>query len=113
MSENTVEQYWKDVLAIAKEIFEDCPIDVEYYDLVHESIDGCEWIIYDYRHETVLTATENYPDPSDVHSISKEDASWEELRQTAAFLAMEQDVLDEINSLHYLCYTEREERENR
>lgn len=96
--------YWDDVVGIAEEALSEYPgrssrgRDARHQ-YIHESVDGSEWIVYTANHEIVLKETRNKPDPRDVRSMSKPDADWEEMRMVAAYLAMEQDVEQEMARL--------------
>jgi hypothetical protein len=66
---------------------------------VSESVDGSEFIIYYSANEIVLQASQNEPDGAEVRAMSAEDADWRTLRTLAAYLAMEADVLAEVDRL--------------
>jgi len=95
--------YGESVVSIAREIYEELPDSRrdhnERVDRVHEDVDSSQWIIYTGNHEIVLRDTRNEPDSREVKAMSGPDADWKQMRQTAAFLAMEADVWDEIRKL--------------
>jgi hypothetical protein len=66
---------------------------------VSESVDGSEYVIYYTANEIVLQASQNEPDGAEVRAMSADDADWRTMRTMAAYMAMEADVLAEINRL--------------
>jgi hypothetical protein len=99
-----VSDYLKAVRDIAAEAIEEYPGDT-YLDIDHrseyvsQSVDGSEYIIYYGAHETVLDASDNEPDGAEVRAMSANDADWRTQRTLAAYLAMEADVLAEVERL--------------
>lgn len=100
MTWSTVD-YWKAVQAIAAEAVEEYPDDDDdkRQEYVTQSVDGSEYIIYYGANETVLEATGNEPDGSEVKAMSADGADWRTMRMTAAYLAMGADVNDEVRKL--------------
>jgi hypothetical protein len=92
--------YLRTVTAIAEEAVAEHPGDEDTRrDYVSQSVDGSEYIIYYGAHETVLDASDNEPDGAEVRAMSADDADWRTMRTLAAYLAMELDVLAEVERL--------------
>jgi hypothetical protein len=92
--------YLRTVTAIAEEAIEEYPGDEDTRrDYVSESVDGSEYVIYYSANETVLQASDNEPDGAEVRAMSAKDADWRTMRTLAAYLAMEADVLAEVERL--------------
>jgi hypothetical protein len=100
-SKHTAQEYWHTVKAIAKECKELYPDqdDDERHDYIHDSVDVSYWIVYRHINEVVLQASGNKPDGKEVQAISKPAADWREIRQIAAYLAMEADILEALEEL--------------
>jgi hypothetical protein len=111
-----VSDYLKTVTAIAEEAIAEHPgdtsgpaaqvneiwasvIDDERREYVSQSVDGSEFVIYYGANDTVLEATDNEPDGAEVRALSAKDADWRTMRTLAAYLAMEADVLAEVERL--------------
>ena len=97
--------YRKTVRNIAEEAIQEFPFtngehcdDRQQY--VSESVDGNEYVIYYAANETALRASDNEPDGSDVSAMSASDADWRTMRTLATYMAMEADVLEEIDRLY-------------
>ena len=60
---------------------------------IMESVDGASWIINYESNEEVLQATDNEPSGAEVQEMAPHDADWRKMRQIAANIAMERDVL--------------------
>lgn len=96
----THNRYWEEIEGIAKDALEEHPDDEdEQQTYVAETVDGHGWIIYDGFHEDVLKHTENEPDGSEVKAVSGPDDDWRKQRALAAFMSMEQDVLQKLEEL--------------
>ncbi len=94
------QNYWSSVEDIARDILSDHGTDEDkWQDAVHEHVDSSSWIIYYGNNEEVLDNTDNEPDNGEIMSMSNKDGDWRDLRQTAAFLAMEGDVYDKLREL--------------
>lgn len=95
--------YWDSVVVLAEDVKESCPDPGKDHNCrverIHENVDGNAWIIYYDNNETVLKQTHNDPDPGDVRSMSRQDADWKDMRQVAAYLAMEGDVWEALRDL--------------
>ena len=92
--------YWDSVESIAREVIEQNGLDEEnWHDSIHENVDSSSYIIYYHDNETVLKETRNEPDNREVASMSRPDGGWKDMRQTAAFLAMEADVWEKCREL--------------
>ena len=100
-----VSDYLKAVRDIAAEAIEEYPgapndsNEDERREYVSQSVGGSEYIIYYSANETVIEATDNEPDGAEVRAMSADDADWRTLRTLAAYLAMELDVLAEVERL--------------
>ena len=97
--------YIKTVRNIAEEAIQEFPFtNAEHCDerqqYVSESVDGNEYVIYYGANETALRASDNEPDGSDVSAMSASDADWRTMRALATYMAMEADVLEEIDRLY-------------
>jgi len=92
--------YWDSVETIAREVIEQNGLDEDnWHDTIHENVDGSSWIIYYGENEEVLECTKNEPDNEEVASMCNPKGSWRDMRQTAAFLAMERDVWEKCREL--------------
>ena len=106
-----VSDYLKAVRDIAAEAIEEYPGDT-YLDIDHrseyvsQSVDGSEYIIYPAANETVIQASDNEPDGAEVRALSGNDADWRTQRTLAAYLAMELDVLQEIERLYFAPFAD-------
>jgi hypothetical protein len=95
-----VRNYIKTVKAIALDAIGEHPNDDDARrEYVSESVDGNEYIIYYGANQTVLDATDNEPDGAEIRAMSANDAEWRTMRTLAAYMAMETDVLAEIDRL--------------
>ena len=97
--------YIKTVRGIAREAIEEYPLtngehSDERQQYVTESVDGNEYVIYYSANETALRASQNEPDGSEVRAMSADDADWRTMRTLATYLAMEADVMEEIDRLY-------------
>ena len=108
----TTSDYLKTVTAIAAEAIEEYPgapndsNEDERREYVSQSVDGSEYIIYYSANETVLEATQNEPDDDEVWAMSSPRASWRTMRTSAAYLAMEADVMAEIDRLYWAPFAD-------
>ena len=66
---------------------------------VTESVDGNEYVVYYGANEIALRASRNEPDGSEVRAMSADDADWRTMRALATYMAMEADVMEEIDRL--------------
>jgi hypothetical protein len=94
VSHDTTQQYWQTVQIIAEQCKQEYPDpnDDKRDDYIHARIAGSYWVRHYHANEVVLAASDNEPDWADIRSMTTPDAEWRELRQVAAYLAMEQDV---------------------
>jgi len=103
--------YWDTVKAIAEEARQEYPDPDRDRDdrmqWIHESVDGSEWIIYYAKNEVVLSETDNEPDDREVAEMAP-GKGWKDMRQIAAFLAMEADVHQELRELDEIAAGERD-----
>jgi hypothetical protein len=94
------DNYWDSVESIAREVIEQNGLDYQnWHDSIHENVDSSSWIIYYAKNEEVLDCTKNDPDNDEVSSMCNPKGSWRDMRQTAAFLAMECDVWEKCREL--------------
>jgi len=103
--------YTKTVRNIAEEAIQEYPFtngehcdDRQQY--VSESVDGNEYVIYYAANETALRASDNEPDGSEVRAMSADDADWRTMRTLATYLAMEADVMEEINRIFWAPFAD-------
>lgn len=93
-------EYRDTVESIARDVIENEGLnDNSWHDYIHESVDGSEYIIYYGKNEEVLEHTNNEPDNDEIASMCNPKGSWKDMRQTAAYLAMERDVWDKAREL--------------
>lgn len=59
---------------------------------INESVDGSSWIMNYGKNEEVLANTTNEPDANEISGMCAENATWKDMRQIAAYMAMERDV---------------------
>ena len=106
--------YIKTVKAIAQDAISEYPTPIEdnptpgsesweasqvvehRHEYVSESVDGSEYVIYYGANQTVLDATDNEPDGAEIRAMSADGADWRQMRTLAAYMAMEADVLAEV-----------------
>ena len=103
--------YIKTVDGIAEDAIKEYPFDIdaehegvdeEREQYVRESVDGNEYIAYYGANEIALRASQNEPDGEDVSAMSADDADWRTMRAIAAYMAMEADVMEQIERLFKL-----------
>ena len=103
--------YMQAVQGIAQDAIEEYPlerirIDDERSDYVRESVDSNEYVIYYSANEIALRASQNEPDGDEVSAMSGNDADWRTIRQLATYLAMEADVMEEINRIFWAPFAD-------
>jgi hypothetical protein len=92
--------YIKTVEGIAEDAIREYPDDDDdRQEYVSASVDGNEYVIYYGANEIALRASQNEPDGSEVRAMSADDADWRTMRALATYLAMEADVMEEIDRL--------------
>ena len=96
--------YLKTVRGIAEDAIEEYPFTNEQHSedrqqYVSESVDGNEYVIYYSANETALRASQNEPDGEEVRAMSANNADWRTMRTLATYMAMENDVMEEIDRL--------------
>lgn len=102
MSDWSQQDYWDTVEVIAEEAMEQYPDDESgRQEFVTESVDGNEYIIYSGANEVVIEATGNEPDGAEVSEMAGPDADWRKQRMIAAYMAMEADVMEKLQDLHW------------
>ena len=103
--------YIKTVRNIAEEAIEEYPFtDGQYSDdrqeYVSQSVDGNEYVIYYGANEYALGASDNEPDGSEVRAMSADDADWRTMRTLATYVAMEADVVEEIDRIFWAIFAD-------
>jgi hypothetical protein len=97
--------YWQDVEDYAREIIDTEGLNEDaWHDYVSETIGGCHWIIMYADNETVLDESRNEPDDDEVREMTE--GGWRSMRQVAAQIAMERDVLEKLKKIkdeYYKC----------
>ena len=92
--------YIKTVEGIAEDAIKEYPNDDDdRQEYVTESVDGNEYVVYYGANEIALRASRNEPDGSEVRAMSADDADWRTMRALATYMAMEADVMEEIDRL--------------
>jgi len=103
MASNEERDYWDSVESIAEEAKSEYPDPRRDHDgrveWISESVDGSQWIIYTYKNEIVINATDNESDGEEVAEMAGPGADWRKQRMVAAFMAMERDVWDKLREL--------------
>mgnify|MGYP003136616137 FL=1 len=99
------------VRSIAAEAIDEYPFtngldSEERQEYVSQSVDGNEYVIYYGANETALSASENEPDGEEVTAMSGKDADWRTMRTLATYLAMEADVMAEINRIFWEAFAD-------
>ena len=111
--------YMQAVQGIAQDAIEEYPlerirIDDRRSNYVRESVDGNEYVINYSANEIALRASQNEPDGDEVSVMSGNDADWRTIRRNATYLAMEADVMEEINRIFWAPFADgAEERYER
>ena len=98
----TEKQYWKEIRSLAKDADKRVKEGEEPGDVLHETIDGHQWIIYYHYQPYVIAHTRNEDAVFDMVGEVSGDSTGAVLTQIA-FYAMEQDVAEhmkESNPLH-------------
>lgn len=103
--------YMQAVQGIAQDAIEEYPlerirIDDRRSNYVRESVDGNEYVINYSANEIALRASQNEPDGDEVSVMSGNDADWRTIRRNATYLAMEADVMEEINRIFWAPFAD-------
>ena len=101
-SKITSHGYWKEIRALAKLVHtkEGYDEDADESDILHELIDGHEWIIYTWAYPWVLMHSDNEDALFDAQGPT-EATNYSQIMQLMAFYAMEQDVMDALSRGNY------------
>lgn len=91
----TEKQYWKEIRALAKEADKRVKEGEEPSDVVHEMVDGHQWIIYTHYLPYVLINTRNEEAAFDAYGEVSGD-HYSALLTPLAYYAMEQDVYEHM-----------------
>jgi len=103
--------YIRTVQGIAEDAIAEYPDDDDgRQQYVSESVDGSEYVVYYGANEFVLRASQNEPDAAEVRAMSAEDEDWRTMRALAARLAMETDVVEEINKIFWAPFADGAEK---
>jgi len=97
----TQSEYWKEVTSIAKGVLEEAAVNrqgSDTSDLLHEAIDGHQWIIYTWAYPYVLIHSRSEDAFFDQMGAT-EATSYQQIMQLMAFYALYQDVAEEISEL--------------
>jgi hypothetical protein len=97
MSDNKITQkeYWKEVTSLAKQIAEEARGGGDRHDILHETIDGHEWIIYTWAYPYVLIHSRN-EDALFEQLGGQTTDSYSDIMQRMAFWALKEDVGNEL-----------------
>jgi len=103
MKDLTYSEYYKGVNALADIIIEECVSYDSYLpDVLHQTIDGEQWIIYNHYHDAIISHTSN--DEAYLDNYSLEDLGrvvaengLDHARMIQAFHALEQDVREALS----------------
>ena len=98
MSETiTYSEYRQEIKALARSIEEECrEYGREAGDVLHETIDGHQWVIYTHHARTVLQMSDN--DEAVFDGLwHQEWSGWGEAFTRGAFFAMYEDVAEELD----------------
>ena len=110
--------YMQAVQGIAQDAIEEYPFTNELHsydrqEYVSESVDGNEYVIYYGANEIALRASQNEPDGDEVSAMSASDADWRTMRALTAYMAMEADVMEEINRIFWAPFADGAEERYR
>jgi len=97
MSDNkiTQKQYWKEVDDLAKQIAEEARAEGDRDRVLHETIDGHEWIIYTWAYPWVLMHSRN--EDALFEQLGPQEAeSYSDIMRSMAFWALREDVANEL-----------------
>ena len=103
--------YIKTVRNIATEAITEYPFtngqhSDERQEYVSETVDGNEYVIYYDANAIALRAADNEPDGEEVRALSANDADWRTMRTLATYLAMEADVMAEIDKIFWTPFAD-------
>jgi len=99
MSENgSSQEYWQDVEDYATTALDPdhWSNDTDLSDRVHELVDQCEWVIYDWRHLKVLEHTDHFDAYEAMGGLHPSDTSVQTILTGCAYYAMVADVESRI-----------------
>tara|TARA_R110002020_G_scaffold463769_2_gene684007 strand:+ start:331 stop:828 length:498 start_codon:yes stop_codon:yes gene_type:complete len=110
--------YRQTVQGIAQDAIEEYPFTNELHsddrqEYVSESVDGNEYVIYYGANEIALRASDNEPDGDEVSAMSASDADWRTMRALTTYMAMEADVMEEINRIFWAPFADGAEERYR
>lgn len=97
MKELTQKSYHEGIESLGLSILEECEGDVR--DMIHETVDQDEWVIYTYYHDQVLRFTQNDDAYLDIYSNEGlgtivSEKGLDHARMIQVYWAIEQDVSD-------------------
>ena len=108
--------YIKTVQGIADDAIKEYPFTNEQHSderqqYVSETVDSNEYVIYYNANEIALRASQNEPDGEEIRAMSAEwssgkrflmnNADWRTMRTLATYMAMENDVMEEIDKIFH------------
>ena len=92
--------YIQTVDDIAKEALDEYPDDEDgRNEYITQTVDGSEYVIYYSKNEEVLQQTRNEPDDDEIAGMCGPNTGWRQMREIAAYMAMEADVNQEVARL--------------
>lgn len=98
-SKITMQEYWKEVDEVAKEVADETREQDEdrnwAFDRLWETIDGHQWIIYTWAYPWVLMHTDNEDMLFDEMGTQQAE-SYSQIMQQMAFMAFHQDVAEKL-----------------
>jgi len=95
-SKITQSQYWREVSSLAKNIAKEAKDeDRDISDVLHETIDGHQWVIYTWAYPWVLMHSRS-EDALFEEQGSIETSSYSDIMQKMTYYALYQDVSNEI-----------------
>lgn len=93
-NEITYKQYWDEVAALAKSVEKEAKENesgADIHDLLHQAIDGHEWVIYTWAHPWVLIHSDNEDALFEQMGEQKAE-SYSQIMQQMTYFAMYEDV---------------------
>lgn len=98
-SKITQSQYWREVTSLAKQIAKEAKAeDRDITDVLHETIDGHQWVIYTWAYPWVLMHSRSEDALFDQMGPT-EATGYSQIMQLMTFYALYQDVAEELSGL--------------
>lgn len=101
----TKSEYYEGIKCLAQEIVEEClQYGSDLRDMIHETVDSDQWVIYNHYHAKVREFTDNHDAYLGVYGESDlgqlvQEGGIERLEQTIVYFAMEQDIWDAVSEM--------------